>query len=366
MLFAATEPSGLGTKSVGIGGILRRYFEGAASIASGLHLFRGVGLLGAGVAEMGDEDSLYGALKARREVSPALLLASCRRKVTSWLSRVGPLTRRLGVSACLLGASASMSCYLGEAGASATAASGQARSLQAPQAGAGATSANWSGYVATGGPFYQASGAFEVPRVSTYLPGSTASEWVGIDGWSSSTVVQAGVNEVPLGPGETLYEPWWEVVPGPQELATGVMVRPGDRVLVSVKKVSAELWSLHLADLSDGDSFTTLQRYGGPATSAEWVVEADTTEQGSPTKLAPLQSRVAFSEATLGGQCLGSLTGLVGSATEGVAGVGKVSITSVAMVQNGEVVSVPSLLSGGSFSVAYLGKAWRGAAHNLR
>lgn len=227
------------------------------------------------------------------------------------------------------------------------------------QANGFATSGNWSGYVATGTSYTEASGTFSVPGVSRYLAGSTASEWVGVDGWSDSSLIQAGVNEVPVGRGSTLFEPWWEIVPGPQHLAPGMMVRPGDRVTVKVAEATPGSWSISLVDDTDGDSFSTVQPYGGPATSAEWVVEADATAAGAPTKLAPLAGKVTFSAAALdnapvapGGSLeSGTELGSAPPSTE-ASPAGATTFTKVVMVQGGNTVSAPSLLAGGTFTVA--------------
>ena len=225
-----------------------------------------------------------------------------------------------------------------------------------------ATSGNWSGYVATGTSCTEVSGTFDVPNVSSYVPGSTASEWVGVDGWSNSTLLQAGVNEIPLGHGVTLFEPWWEVVPGPQELATGMMVRAGNRISAQVEEVSAGRWSISLVDDTNGDSFSTVQPYAGQASSAEWVVEADATASGTPTRLAPLGDKVTFAHTSLN-NALASPEGTLQVRTEPGAANSPTedglshptTFTKVVMVQGGNPVSTPSPLVKGAFSITYNG-----------
>ena len=221
------------------------------------------------------------------------------------------------------------------------------------------TSSNWSGYVATGRSYNEASGTFTVPNVSRYLARSTASEWVGVDGWSDSSLVQAGVNEVPVGHGATIFEPWWEVVPGPQQFASGVMVRAGNRITVKVQEISAGRWSISLIDNTNGDHFSTVQPYSGEATSAEWVVEADATARGSSTELAPLAGKVTFTGATLDnapaspGEALQSGTELGALTSSTAAGLAATTFTKVVMVQGGQAVSTPSTFDAGAFSVKY-------------
>lgn len=224
----------------------------------------------------------------------------------------------------------------------ATASRADAGALGGVTTAAEATSSNWSGYVAGGGGYASISGAFNVAKVARYVAGSSASEWVGLDGWSNSTLIQAGVDELPVGPGETIYEPWWEIVPGPQHLATGIMVRPGDRVSVTLKRVGQAVWSIAISDLSNGDSFSTRQPYYGAAVSAEWIVEACSHDGGQLTTLAPLARRVVFTAMTV-----------ASAETAARDDSGTTQFTPVVMVQEGRTVSVPSSLSRGSFSVSY-------------
>lgn len=177
--------------------------------------------------------------------------------------------------------------------------------------------------------------------MSHYVPGSTVSEWVGVDGWTNKSLIQAGVNEVPEGPSEVLVEPWWEVLPAPQQLATGVMVHAGDSVTVTVRQVGVAEWAIALTDDTNGDSFVTDQSYNGPLSSAEWVVEADAKVNGTLTPLAPYGPEVTFTGLSV----TGPRTGL----------------TRVVMVHEGEDISTPSSVSRGSFAVVFGSSAPSGA-----
>ena len=119
------------------------------------------------------------------------------------------------------------------------------------------------------------------------------SVWVGIDGLHNRDLFQAGVAErgftVPSrrtadnlagarcrscpvrGPAQ-IYA-WWEDLPsGPVQV--GLPVHVGDSVTVSIFKMSPGWWALALHDLTAKQSFVLAQRYDGPQTSVEWVVEA--------------------------------------------------------------------------------------------
>jgi hypothetical protein len=221
--------------------------------------------------------------------------------------------------------------------ATAGASSGGLSSLTAAGVAQSAMSRNWSGYVVTSGSYTAVTGTFTVPSVSRHVAGPTVSEWVGIDGWTNKSLIQAGVNEIPENGGEFLVEPWWQVLPAPQRLAPGVMVHVGDTVTVAIHQVMGSEWAITLADNTNGDSFTTDQTYNGPSSSAEWVVEANSEENGAPTALAPYKPQVSFTDLGLTGP--------------------QASITRLVMAQSGQNVSSPSAIVGAGFTVAYSGAA---------
>ena len=213
------------------------------------------------------------------------------------------------------------------------AAPGRTLASPSPSTQEDTTSSNWSGYVETNGPYTAITGTFVVPSVSQYLAGPTASEWVGVDGWANRSLIQAGVNEVPQKSGSVLVEPWWEVLPARQEVASGVVVAVGDRVTVTIAKVSGSTWSISLTDGTNGDVFTTDQKYEGQLSSAEWVVEANERADGKPTQLAHYAPQVSFTKL-------------------GVAGP-QTTVIRVVMRQDGESVSTHSAAIRGGMSVSY-------------
>jgi hypothetical protein len=194
-------------------------------------------------------------------------------------------------------------------------------------------SPNWSGYAETGGPFTEVTGTFTVPDLGSYISGSTAAEWVGIDGFSNTSLIQAGIEEVPVTPTYYVVEPWWEILPAPSTPITSVSVAPGDQVTVTIASSGGSGWSITVTDDSNGGSFTTEQSYGGPAASAEWIVEAATALDGTQTALAPFSPDVVFSQLSVTGR--------------------EAAVSRILMVQNGQQVSTPSALSSTGFDVGY-------------
>jgi len=156
------------------------------------------------------------------------------------------------------------------------------------------TTVDWSGYALAGSGFTGVTGTFNVPAAleSTSCLEET-SVWVGIDGLHNHDLLQAGVAErgftlpssrprttwpapgvapVLCGGPAQIYA-WWEDLPsGPVQVDLPVHV--GDSVTVSIFKMSPGWWALALHNLTAKQSFFLAQRYDGPQTSVEWVVEA--------------------------------------------------------------------------------------------
>lgn len=145
------------------------------------------------------------------------------------------------------------------------------------------TSQNWGGYVVPGAAT-EAAATFVVPSVLS--SSGVASQWVGIGGWDSSTLVQAGVDEVADGPGLVLYEPWWELTPRLGTMINTMMVSSGDKMRVSINELRANEWHIQLDDLSDGDNFAKTVHYSVVAPTADFIDEDMGTGAGSLEPLA--------------------------------------------------------------------------------
>jgi hypothetical protein len=209
----------------------------------------------------------------------------------------------------------------------------------------GDQSANWSGYVADGGPYSVVKGTFTVPSPVAGAPRDTqVSEWVGVDGASDSdtSLIQAGVAESadPQSPGGVSIQPWWEILPAAETNISTVPVSAGDTVTVTIWRLSGTSWEINLTDDTNGQSYTTPpEQFTGAGSSAEWIVEAPaqclSQDQCQLTPLAPYSPDVVFSNLGMSGP--------------------ETSLDQVTMVQGGEDVSTPSGLSSGQFSASYTG-----------
>ncbi len=201
-----------------------------------------------------------------------------------------------------------------------------------------ATSTNWSGYVAGGGPFAGASGTFTVPELAAASSETVTSEWVGIDGVTQSALIQAGVQE-DYSPSTGLVDTsaWWEILPAPETPITTMQVSPGDSVTVSIAQVSGTVWSIAVTDGTTGRTFATRQVYTGTGSSAEWIVEAPTSLSGIQETLGAYSPPVSFTNLGASGP--------------------QTTLVAVSMVQGGSTVSTPSAMTAAGFSVSYDGAA---------
>jgi peptidase A4-like protein len=139
---------------------------------------------------------------------------------------------------------------------------------------AGWSSSNWSGYAKTGS-FTAITGSWTVQAASPTKKQTFSSQWIGIDGFNNSSLIQTGT-ESDYYQGSAHYAAWWEILPAAETVIPSLPVRPGDHMSASVTKGSGSSWTITITDDTTGGSFTTVQTYTGPGTSAEWIEEAPT------------------------------------------------------------------------------------------
>jgi len=177
---------------------------------------------------------------------------------------------------------------------------------------------NWSGYAdgsktTKAGTFTQVSGSWTTPSVKCGAEDELTSEWVGLDGWISSSLEQLGTISWCYR-GAAMYFTWWEMFPtGTGLIRVGTALKPGDKITASVTRSGAN-YTLKLTDATTpGNGFTTKQTCPTTTctdTSAEWIAERPSFGIG----IAPLAHYNAFS-LTNGKQTSGGKAGTIGSFT---------------------------------------------------
>jgi hypothetical protein len=141
-------------------------------------------------------------------------------------------------------------------------------------------STNWSGYADTGTNFTKVTGNWTEPSFTCTSALSLAAFWVGIDGYSSSSVEQDGTLVECYG-GTAYQYSWWEMYPTNDIQVVGESVASGDSIAASVVR-SGTSYTLKVTDSTHtANSFTTTQTCSTCAnSSAEWIAEAPSGASG--------------------------------------------------------------------------------------
>ncbi len=163
---------------------------------------------------------------------------------------------------------------------------------------AGWSASNWSGY-AKSGSYSSATAHWVVPSVSPTSGSTYSSAWVGIDGFTNSSLIQTGT-ESDYYSGSAHYNAWWEILPAAETRISSITVRPGDVMTASITKGSGSTWTITINDTTNGQSFTTQQSYSGPGASVEWIEEAPSIG-GRVATLAHYSSPDTFDPGTANG-----------------------------------------------------------------
>jgi hypothetical protein len=134
-----------------------------------------------------------------------------------------------------------------------------------------AEAANWTGHIFTGLAFTAVSGQWVVPTVQPSATGAYSTTWLGVDGVSNSSLIQTGTAQ-DTSNGAATYDDWYEILPANETLIG--RVSPGDHIQASINEDSPGTWTIAIADVTSGQSFSQAFAYSGPGTSAEWIEEA--------------------------------------------------------------------------------------------
>jgi hypothetical protein len=177
------------------------------------------------------------------------------------------------------------------------------RSARQNNGPSGAKSNNWSGYTVSDSANVFATnkayvyGSFVVP-VAQQAYGTCSStwryssSWVGIDGWGSSDVLQAGIEADAQCAGGTttaFYSAWYEWYPNNETQIQNFPIHPGDLIYVYVWNTSRTKGHYYLADVTANTS--TSLAFSAPSgttltgNSVEWIVERP-GENGTLSQLA--------------------------------------------------------------------------------
>jgi hypothetical protein len=161
----------------------------------------------------------------------------------------------------------------------------------------------WSGYAddnSQGNSYTQVSGSWTVPAVNcSATPWSEVVFWVGLDGWTSDTVEQAGTMTICYG-SYPYYFTWWEMYPTNAIETVSFDVNPGDSIFAQVADDGGGYYSLNVIDYSSpASSFYTVQACtaGCADASAEWIAEGPYGDSNTASGWYPLSDYGTWSLA---------------------------------------------------------------------
>jgi hypothetical protein len=211
---------------------------------------------------------------------------------------------------------------------------------------------NWGGYAVSGTGFTDAKGSWVVPTVDcSKSPNALVAFWVGIDGFSNSTVEQTGTLTFCLRTTAQYYT-WYEFYPSPLTFISTVSSRPGDKMYAEVSYDKGE-FTVEITNETAGQSFSLSQAVpGAKRTSAEWITEAPSTITGI-TNLADF-TKVSFGEDYTGDAGTNSATDSIVSGTIGDFGSAVYRITQVDFIGFTESTSSALKKDGASFTVTWV------------
>ena len=218
------------------------------------------------------------------------------------------------------------------------------------------TSTNWSGYAAVAKKnvhlrFVAAN--FTIPAVNCARSklGSEgvayASNWVGLDGFKSNTVEQAGVDSWCDSSRTAHYDAWYEMYPLGPVVFSGV--HPGDAISVSIFRNGSK-YNLALTDRTTGGRIRTSKSCPSHSTCRDSSAEVITEDPGNAE---PFIDLAYFGMVNFTGAAVTSADGTHGTLAKNSLWT---SSEIVMKDQHGNLMAQPSSLEGGkAFNVG-----WRG------
>jgi len=117
-----------------------------------------------------------------------------------------------------------------------------------------------------------------VPAVGSSVTDTYSAVWVGVGGGgqldNDNSLIQTGTEQDFVG-GQAYYSAWYEMLPNYSITIENMTISPGDSIQVQISLINPanNLWSISLADLTNGQSFHQDFNYSSKQLSAEWVVE---------------------------------------------------------------------------------------------
>jgi hypothetical protein len=205
---------------------------------------------------------------------------------------------------------------------------------------------NWSGYVQAGqtGQFEGVYDQWFVPKVNTKLAGvQEAVDWIGIDGYNLSDLIQEGTAEENID-GKAVYFAWTEMLPANYVVFTNMTIHPGDKISAELEGSPTNAWYMRVTDVTTGQDGIRNVNYTTPMQTAEVVHERPTTRG----KLEPLAqtNKALFGSAEVYLPAVGNWTDF-GRSYPGA------TLTRIIMQRGTNTIAVPSAIRDASGTGAF-------------
>lgn len=164
-----------------------------------------------------------------------------------------------------------------------------------------AATSPWGGYVAASTTYTSVAADWTQPTLKCSSAEATAAFWVGLDGYRSSSVEQAGTEVACVG-GKAEYFAWYELYPQPPVELNNPLAA-GDAVSATVSGTAKDVFTITVRDVTAGWSNTSTHTVSGAArSSAEVIAEVPV----SGTVLPAGSGAVTFTSAKVDGAALGA------------------------------------------------------------
>jgi hypothetical protein len=175
------------------------------------------------------------------------------------------------------------------------------RTVTATIAGA-VTSTGWAGYYLSGADdaFRSASASWTVPTAACVAGDQYAAFWVGLDGASSDSVEQIGM-DADCTSGSPDYYGWYDMYPADPVYFSNT-VSPGDSMSASVTFSGADTYTLVLADSTAGWTHTITKNESGLARSSAEVITQGPGTGGTVTDFG----KITYTACKVNGTSMGS------------------------------------------------------------
>lgn len=157
-----------------------------------------------------------------------------------------------------------------------------------------AGSSNWAGYVAENGNYDGVGASWVITEADNSVPTRAHATWIGIGGYGTNDLIQAGTIAVVENNDTVEYRAWIETLPDPA-IMIPIKVSVGDEVLVSIVEKADDEWTIRFVNKTTKKFFTKTVAYKSLHKSADWVQELVSLEKGLRIPIDNFES-VAFTD----------------------------------------------------------------------